>query len=281
MTRYEDTSVGVYRALLRLYPFAFRLEYGEAMERYFRDCCRDARHDGNGAMFSLWAHAFTDLVTNVFKARSVQVIAFVGSTRTYARLGAISSLMLATRMALSAMLELDDTIWNGEDPILAQFGGWFLTSIPLTMIALYLRRGTQPNRLERTGHAITFTGLATMLGLMFAMWVFKLDSPLWEIAMLTFLITLIGFALTGYGRIADRSEARRDSLGVAAVLVGVSGVICFLCSPGLYVPWWGTLPVLLNIAYVSSMFAWAGAWLMLSVHLWPEHPIRFPVLHTT
>jgi hypothetical protein len=245
MTRYEDTSVCVYRALLRLYPSAFRLEYGEAMECYFRDCCRDARHDGNGAMFSLWAHAFTDLVTNVFKARSVQVIAFVGSTRTYARLGAVSSLVLG-----------------------------------LTMIALYLRRGTQPNRLERTGHAVTFTGLATMLGLIVAMWVFNLDSPLWEIAMLTFLITLIGFALTGYGRIANQSEARRDPLGVAAVLVGVSGVISFLCSPGLYIPWWGTLPVLLNIAYVSSMFAWAGAWLMLGVHLWPQRPIRF-VLHTT
>ncbi len=280
MTGHEDTSVRAYRALLRLYPFAFRLEYGEAMERYFCDCCRDAQRDGTVAIFSLWAHALTDLVTNIFKARSVQVIAFVGSTSTYARLGAVSSLMLGTRMALSAMLESDDTIWNGEDPILAQFGGWFLISIPLTMLALYLRRGTQPNRLERTGHAITLTGLAIMLGLVFAMWVFKLDSPLWEIAMLTFLITLIGFTLTGYGRIADRSEARRDPLGVAAVLVGVSGVMSFLCSPGMYVPWWGTLPVLLNVAYVSSMFAWAGAWLMFGVHLWPERPIRLPVLHT-
>lgn len=52
-----------YRALLRLYPARFRVDYGEEMSRLFGEQVRDARAAGGRmAVAALWARAIADVL---------------------------------------------------------------------------------------------------------------------------------------------------------------------------------------------------------------------------
>lgn len=60
----------VYRALLRVYPRAFRDEYADPIAQLFNDRLRDAnRLGGRRAVAAFWAVAAGDLVTNSIKVR--------------------------------------------------------------------------------------------------------------------------------------------------------------------------------------------------------------------
>jgi hypothetical protein len=56
---------GLYRRLLRLYPGAFRQEYGAAMAQDFRDGVRDARGRGLWGLLGFWACILLDLASSV------------------------------------------------------------------------------------------------------------------------------------------------------------------------------------------------------------------------
>lgn len=59
-------SERAYRALLMLYPRAFRREYGGQMLQLFRDVCRDAvRQGGASALMRWWGTALFDLLQTV------------------------------------------------------------------------------------------------------------------------------------------------------------------------------------------------------------------------
>lgn len=52
----------MFRKLLRLYPYAYRREYGELMALLFRDQCRDAWQRGRYAgLLKLWLRTLPDL----------------------------------------------------------------------------------------------------------------------------------------------------------------------------------------------------------------------------
>lgn len=61
-------SFGIYRALLLVYPRAFRRQYGADMAYVFRDTCREAyRQRGGRGLIPLWGRAILDLSANVPK----------------------------------------------------------------------------------------------------------------------------------------------------------------------------------------------------------------------
>jgi hypothetical protein len=62
VTRHER----VYRRLLRLYPRAFRAQYGAEMSRLFSDQLQDAQSSGQPrAIASLWLRSIVDLIVTV------------------------------------------------------------------------------------------------------------------------------------------------------------------------------------------------------------------------
>lgn len=62
----------IYAACLRLYPEAFRREYGNEMAQVFTDCCREAS-GSNQALIRLGFAAFTDLIVNACAERLHQM----------------------------------------------------------------------------------------------------------------------------------------------------------------------------------------------------------------
>ena len=65
-TRTRGMAERIYRALLHLYPRAFRDEFGDAMIEFYRD--RLAGASGHDRMLAGW-HAMNDVVRNAIPAR--------------------------------------------------------------------------------------------------------------------------------------------------------------------------------------------------------------------
>ena len=112
-------QLGVYRALLHLFPRAFRTEYAEQVAQLFNDRLRDAsRLGGRREIIGLWAAAVGDLVTNSTRMRFEQM-----------------SNILAMR---STLLVLAVVVYFGT-----VFGGGFLGLILLLLLvglAMYQRK---------------------------------------------------------------------------------------------------------------------------------------------
>ena len=65
-----DISSYLYRALLALYPRAFRHAFGPHMAQVFRDCCRQAQRErGAVGILSLWVQVLSDLAVTAFHER--------------------------------------------------------------------------------------------------------------------------------------------------------------------------------------------------------------------
>ncbi|HEY4415973.1 MAG TPA: hypothetical protein VGO57_09795 [Verrucomicrobiae bacterium] len=63
-------SERVYRILLRAYPHRHRTEYGDMMEQFFCDQCRDSWNQSqNFGLLKLWLRVLPDLVNTSFKER--------------------------------------------------------------------------------------------------------------------------------------------------------------------------------------------------------------------
>jgi hypothetical protein len=56
----------IYRALLRLYPYQFRRQFGDELEADFLELCREARESGERtSLLRCWHHALTDLLISI------------------------------------------------------------------------------------------------------------------------------------------------------------------------------------------------------------------------
>ncbi len=92
-------SSRVFRALLRLLPFDFRLEHGREMEQVFRAQQTDARHEGTlGAAARLWLETLHDLLTTAPR----QHVAMLRQDTGYA----MRTLMRTPGFAAAAILTL-------------------------------------------------------------------------------------------------------------------------------------------------------------------------------
>lgn len=68
--RFLTSSGRLYRALLLLYPRAFRREFGPQMAQVFRACCRQAQGErGAVGILSLWVPTLSDLAVTALLER--------------------------------------------------------------------------------------------------------------------------------------------------------------------------------------------------------------------
>ena len=269
ITQQQDVHLRLYTALLRLYPRDFRLEYGQEMLRFFDDHHRDARRDGTIGLVNLWLREGTDLIVNALLARSGQVTAFFSQTQTYTRLAAVFCVLMGALCGLNAILERDDTIVNGSDPIIESAWWLMLLAVLLAMIGLYLRRNTQPSRLEHAGYA---TGLIGTSGVLVGFGLSMLNESFWHLGTVGFITMMIGFVVIGFGQGSSQTP------NLIPVMTGALGLLSMMLSPGHYVPWWGTLPPLLNAANNTCALLWAISWLMLGRQLWSDRTAQGHVI---
>ncbi len=84
----------IYRALLYLYPKAFRLAYGEQMRQTFRDACRAAYCSrGAGGLLGLWLPTVLDLIKSAFEERTRQGEISMSKTRLIGLAGPLTLLV--------------------------------------------------------------------------------------------------------------------------------------------------------------------------------------------
>ena len=62
-----ESSVSVYRLLVRLYPPEFRAEYGSLMVQAFRDTCL---RSGPGGIPGVWGHTLADTFLSIIEQYS-------------------------------------------------------------------------------------------------------------------------------------------------------------------------------------------------------------------
>lgn len=111
MTRSER----VFRALLRLYPAAYRQDYGEPMLQLFRDQWRDASESGHSfSLLQLWIQTVGDMVTS---AAAENAAAF-GSSKMW-----------------KAILDLRSPNSNSRMVM------WVILAFALTAAGVFLRKG--------------------------------------------------------------------------------------------------------------------------------------------
>lgn len=73
-------SERVYRALLSLYPAAFRVRFAREMVQLFRDCLREALEKGQVAVLAaFWLQAMRDLCVSVMRERRREWMAPIGA----------------------------------------------------------------------------------------------------------------------------------------------------------------------------------------------------------
>jgi hypothetical protein len=64
-------SIQLYKALLKMYPSEFRLEYGAPMLQLFKDCCRRSFEEAGAAgLLSLWRRTMLDTVRTAIEEHS-------------------------------------------------------------------------------------------------------------------------------------------------------------------------------------------------------------------
>ena len=69
---HANASERIYAALMRVYPRAFRAQYGDEMVDYFRDRLRDERaRAGRIGVAQLWTRALLDLASAAIHEHSV------------------------------------------------------------------------------------------------------------------------------------------------------------------------------------------------------------------
>lgn len=71
----------LYRWMLRLYPAAFRAEYGDEMAQVFEDLCRDAGlRAGRRGLIGVWLRASADLWMSAWNERMAEMNSYASRT---------------------------------------------------------------------------------------------------------------------------------------------------------------------------------------------------------
>ncbi|MDZ4767221.1 MAG: hypothetical protein SGI73_21980 [Chloroflexota bacterium] len=142
-----NTSERVYRALLILYPAAFRREYGRHMTQVFRDLCRDAvARGGRWGLVNCWAAALLDLLKSVItEHRKVDIAMskakFIQSSGWFCLLGGVLFVASSLSQLQPGSFLSSDGLYRAS--ILALVPGMIF--ITLGLLGLYLRLHAQMN----------------------------------------------------------------------------------------------------------------------------------------
>lgn len=92
----------LYRALLLLYPRAFRREFGPHMAQVFRDCCRQGQGErGAVGILSLWVPVVCDLAVTALPERLLEVVHM--SRSGLVRAGGVAAMLGGALFLLSSL----------------------------------------------------------------------------------------------------------------------------------------------------------------------------------
>jgi hypothetical protein len=214
----SDVAVRFYRLLLRLYPPHFRKEYGGAMTLLFRDCLRDARHEGEQMVLQLWLATLFDTCVSAPRAHLEEWTAMQASYTRSSQIGAICAFVAVILWAITFTV---GDVFTAFGTIIASL------SIALLVVATFGAVAGLYYRLSAT-HRSPFTiagavcgivgllmGLASVVG-------FMTDTNLnddgwaWPVGMLGLGTLTLAFALLG---VTSSTQATLGPLRFAPLLL--------------------------------------------------------------
>jgi hypothetical protein len=192
----SDVAVRCYSLLLHLYPPQFRKAYEREMTLLFRDCLRDARHEGEQGVLSLWLSTMFDVCVSAPRAHLEEWTAMQTSYTRSSQIGAICAFLAVLLWAVTFM---------GGD-IFAAFGNTVAVLLMLLLVlttfgamaGLYFR----VNVTERSPFTL-IGGVCGIVGVVMALaalggWLFDADNNWsWATLMSALGLLTLAFGLMG------------------------------------------------------------------------------------
>ena len=146
-----ERSSRIFRALLRLLPFDFRLEHGREMEQVFKALQTDARHEGTlGAAARLWLETVHDLLTTAPR----QHMAMLRQDAGYA----MRTLMRTPGFAAAAILTLAIGI-SASASIFTIINAFFFRPLPVDRPDQLVSIATLDERHIEMPHGVSYRDL--------------------------------------------------------------------------------------------------------------------------
>jgi hypothetical protein len=219
-------SVRLYTAMLRLYPSAFRAEYGEPMAQLFRDNCRRAyRRAGAAALLILWLRTLADCLRTtldeymnggLLMTRST----FVKLSGWALSVGAVALLLgivASTRPEYnpSNMLSRPIDRLAGASAGFLVVLGYLLCALGLT--GLLVRYGRLAGSRARAGLGVSAVS-AAIAGLGYAAWTLGLERPALPIFLLGTAFMFVGLLVFGVVCVRRRPLPRWNALPLLAAV---------------------------------------------------------------
>jgi hypothetical protein len=168
-------SERLYRAMLILYPSAYRHEYGEWMVQVFRDVSRDRyRRQGRAGLAAWWCAALVDLSQTVIEQRRGSIMADV--TRIRSKTATVTSIVLCLPIFVSyilAVMGLEPPFMHllyidsvrptdlGRIVMLAMLGG-LPAAFVINLLGMLTRANADRTRPFRLTPAYTITGVSVL-----------------------------------------------------------------------------------------------------------------------
>ncbi|MBL8155679.1 MAG: hypothetical protein JNM70_15965 [Anaerolineae bacterium] len=189
-------SEQVYRALLILYPAAYRREYGPLMAQVFRDVCRERYgQDGLAGMALWWCATLLDLTLTVIEER--RKVNFTMSKAMFSQLAGPFLILGGAFGALAAFSQLqpgDHYSYYGVYQVLLLLIAPSFLFIGLGCLGLALRYSAALGTLRKGLLALSGAASLMMAGGVIAE---QIRESLWNIWFATSLVHVIALALFG------------------------------------------------------------------------------------
>lgn len=262
-------SEWLYRALLYLYPKAFRAAYGQHMRLTFRDACRAAyRRNGVGGLLALWLPTLLDLFKSALEERARQGEITMSKARLIGLAGPLTILVGAMWVVASIGDFAFQTGLFSDEAFLGIVAiPFFLSFVPMlpALIGTRLRFHQSAGMLGKLGLRLSVAGCAGVIVAVLANILMSSAAPeatqhswMSYTALICVLSIRIGYILFGIDALRYRLLPRWN---VLPMLVGLTIVL------GLALDWFG-VPALVPSQWAPPFlhFAITGAcWVLLGI----------------
>jgi hypothetical protein len=214
------SSVRIYRFLVRLYPDAFRLQYGDLMAQAFRDTClRAHRQNHRTGLLALWGRTLVDVLLSMIeqysnrgavmtKSRWIQISGwFMAASGLLFFLGWMATLRPAYDAYNAASWPIDRYLNAAASPLL--FAGMLF--VLAGILGLRARYGAQAGKNGQAGLVLSLASGALALAGITGLAVTD-SSPWWQFLMVGSTFLFVGLGLFGVSCLKRRLLPRWNSL---------------------------------------------------------------------
>lgn len=282
--RVPGRSERVYRALLKVYPRAFREEYGAQMEQLFGDVCRrEENRAGMGGLVALWMRTVADLVVSAAVERGRTVAPALTSSGMI-RFGGLAAMVGGALSAVLVLRNFAMVFWVGYGSPAWLFGALDLVGVLASMLiavatlGLYACVAVGSRKLATVGLVVATLSAVMLAG---ALIYESTAAPTSgyvansEVSAETFAIALgvvglvytIGFLLLGVAVILTRALGRWSPLPLILGLFPPVGHLLILLLAGSGGQLEGTQIMVYMLTSLPSVFVDLG-WVLLGYVLW-------------